>query len=279
MKTILVPVDFSDTSFNAAKYAEGLAKDTGSSIILFHAYQVPGPVRGHIIATEEEVIDDCRQSIQQFIQRLGGNPEGRIHHRLREGNAVEAICEAMHETGADVAVIGITGAGPIKEKLIGSTTLKLAHEADFPIIIVPPEAVYHQPGKVMLATSYSETECCTPLGFLRELITYFEGEVMVVNVIDEDENTSIKDAISIIKLEHSLDGIAHTLNFPVASTVEDGLNRFAKQTGTRLIAMMPLKRKLFNRIFHPSHTKRMAFHTSVPILTLPVASVIKRMKQ
>jgi nucleotide-binding universal stress UspA family protein len=41
MKTIIVPTDFSATSNNAMDYAAGLAKQTGSSLLVFHAYQVP----------------------------------------------------------------------------------------------------------------------------------------------------------------------------------------------------------------------------------------------
>jgi nucleotide-binding universal stress UspA family protein len=41
MKTIVVPTDFSDISNNAIDYAVDLAKATGCSILVFHAYQVP----------------------------------------------------------------------------------------------------------------------------------------------------------------------------------------------------------------------------------------------
>ena len=42
MKTILVPVDFSPTSFNAAVYAIEFAKQIGgASIIVYNAYELP----------------------------------------------------------------------------------------------------------------------------------------------------------------------------------------------------------------------------------------------
>src|ERR1041385_588596 len=41
MKTIIVPIDFSNISNNAMDYAAGLANSTASSLLLFHAYQVP----------------------------------------------------------------------------------------------------------------------------------------------------------------------------------------------------------------------------------------------
>src|SRR6476659_8594807 len=41
MKTIIVPTDFSAISNHAMEYAVDLAKVTGCSILLFHAYQVP----------------------------------------------------------------------------------------------------------------------------------------------------------------------------------------------------------------------------------------------
>ncbi len=41
MKTILVPVDFSSTSLNAASYALEYAKQVGGKLMLIHAYKQP----------------------------------------------------------------------------------------------------------------------------------------------------------------------------------------------------------------------------------------------
>ena len=44
MKTIIVPVDFSKASVNAANYALELALATKASMALFHVYAFPMPV-------------------------------------------------------------------------------------------------------------------------------------------------------------------------------------------------------------------------------------------
>ena len=74
MKTIIVPTDFSAISNNAMDYALGLAKETGSSLLLFHAYQVPVSMTDVpiVLVSVEELqknaenrVADTKQSLEQ----------------------------------------------------------------------------------------------------------------------------------------------------------------------------------------------------------------------
>jgi nucleotide-binding universal stress UspA family protein len=44
MQTILLPVDFSSASRNAARYAAEMARLLNTRILLFHAYLMPTPI-------------------------------------------------------------------------------------------------------------------------------------------------------------------------------------------------------------------------------------------
>ncbi len=57
MQTILVPVDFSPVSRNAAVYAAELARIFNSRLVLFHAYMLPTPVSEvpYVMVTADEM--------------------------------------------------------------------------------------------------------------------------------------------------------------------------------------------------------------------------------
>ena len=74
MKTIIVPTDFSAISNNAIDYAVDLAKATGGSILLFHAYQVPVSMTDVPIVllsiedlqkTNESKMEEMKRSLQE----------------------------------------------------------------------------------------------------------------------------------------------------------------------------------------------------------------------
>ena len=79
MKTIIVPTDFSAISNNAIDYAVDLAKATGSSLLVFHAYQVPVSMTDVPIVllsvedlqkNAESKMDEVKKSLQE---RTGGS--------------------------------------------------------------------------------------------------------------------------------------------------------------------------------------------------------------
>ena len=41
MKTILVPIDYSDNSFNALHYAVNIAEHFKAKVVLYHVFEVP----------------------------------------------------------------------------------------------------------------------------------------------------------------------------------------------------------------------------------------------
>jgi nucleotide-binding universal stress UspA family protein len=72
LKTILVPVDFSPTSENAAQYALQLCKQAGAKIILIHAYEPPPsfPMVEGMIYTEESLKEFMKQKLETLSATL-----------------------------------------------------------------------------------------------------------------------------------------------------------------------------------------------------------------
>jgi len=62
MKNILVPIDFSETSYNAAKYAVSLAQSFNANIILINVVALPVMIDDSVLVsvmiTQAEIIDN-----------------------------------------------------------------------------------------------------------------------------------------------------------------------------------------------------------------------------
>lgn len=140
LKRILVPVDFSDHSVKAMRYAVRFAEQFGASLVLVH---VAEPVRypeSIIIppAMEEanrELVKRTRAALAKFAAR---EVPARLacQNVVRLGSAYEEIAAAAKDTDADLIVIATHGHTGLKHLVLGSTAERVVRHAPCPVLTV-----------------------------------------------------------------------------------------------------------------------------------------------
>jgi nucleotide-binding universal stress UspA family protein len=169
MKTILVPTDFSDTSKNAALYAIELGNQLkAAKIILYNAYQSPVvteptmPVMQMLdIDTLKKISDDGMKNLRSSLNKGLGNIEiEEINEFAVLPNAIDEVCT---RTGADLIVMGITGASKNRRSFNRKHRYKRSKEHQDTCNYYSPNARCHQIEQVMLACDYKKVEESTPL--------------------------------------------------------------------------------------------------------------------
>lgn len=272
MKTILVPTDFSDSANNACNYAIELARKTKAKLILFHVFQIPVPVNEVPVVVVS--VDDLRKEslgrLKHYAKEIKRNnaKDVEVESIVSAGFAIDEIIEITKEKNIDLIVMGIVGGSRLNE-ILGSTTTGVVRKTTVPVLIVPDNARFKQIDKIAFACDYSQISNRTVLAMLFEFVKLFTSRILVVNVIAKEEITTTEKAVSGMQLENYLKDVDHTIHFPVHSDVIEGINEFVKDTDSAMIAMIPHKHNIFQRIFSTSNTKKMAFHTHIPLLMLP----------
>jgi nucleotide-binding universal stress UspA family protein len=272
MKTILVPTDYSKTANNAVNYAAALAQLMKAKLILVHAYHVPPQINRvpFTTITEVQLERENARSLKQLAARIKKKaPGANIDCVARNGFAADVIKDISAEKKADLVVMGITGAGAVGEAVLGSVAVDTVRNVNVPVIIVPGNVKFSMPGKIVFAYDYAGENDQQAITALVDIARVLESKLMVVNVIREDDTATFKKAIAGIKMESVLARVPHTLHFPVNNSVTEGVNEFVKDTGAGMVAMIAHEHNIFYRLFNMSSTKRMAFHTSVPLLAIP----------
>src|SRR5690606_7354282 len=108
---------------------------------------------------------------------------------LYEGEPTETILDAAEEHDVDLILMGTTGASGVKEKLLGSETVKVMEKTQVPILIIPLDYHWKKPSKIVLATSHFEQDQ-TLLNTLFEWVTLFSAELQVVVFTDIHDKPS-----------------------------------------------------------------------------------------
>jgi nucleotide-binding universal stress UspA family protein len=274
MKTILIPTDFSEMAENAARYAVQLSRLSNARLILFHAYHVPVvttevPV---VMPVREEIEEDTLNALKQLELKLKEkNPDVNIECACSYGLAVDEIVAYVEEKNIDLVVLGMQGAGYLSERLIGSVTTSLMRKVKCPLLVVDGENKYREIKKVVLAADYKEIQNKNTFEPLKTMVNMFGATVHVLNVVREPVGVlpTTEEAASGVRLEHYLEDVEHSFHYIENSDVVDGINEYVDSVQADMVVMIPRSHNAFRKIFHEPETKRMAFHTHVPLLILP----------
>lgn len=139
IKKILVPVDFSEASDQAARYAVELAQQLASaeatiSIDLVHAWQLAG-----YATPSSELAKETDRALHDQLDAYAKAtvPAGiaaRTHLRL--GVPYDEIVSVASESEADLIVMGTTGKTGLEHFLVGSVAERVIRSATMPVVTV-----------------------------------------------------------------------------------------------------------------------------------------------
>jgi nucleotide-binding universal stress UspA family protein len=139
-KSILCPVDFSEHSERALRYAVELASLTGGTLTILTAedpfLDAATSASGHAEALTRQTQDEVRQMLEKLAAD-GTHLEAPPAISIVTGQPGEAIVKHLAETGADVVVMGTQGMGAAKRLVFGSTTEHVLRESRVPVLAVP----------------------------------------------------------------------------------------------------------------------------------------------
>jgi len=103
---------------------------------------------------------------------------------------------------------------------------------------------------------------------MKDLARLFNSHIYVLYVRREDDAISeqVKNSIR-EKLDELLHGFQHSYHSEPNKHIVEGINAFVLEKNANMIVMIP-KKNAIQSLFFRSESKRMAFHTDVPLLTI-----------
>jgi nucleotide-binding universal stress UspA family protein len=283
MKTILVPIDFSPASNAAAKFAQNLAKQFKSSIILLHVIEAVDEgsfnVEGEAVAsgTWEDRLFNMKmieKSKKQLAQATSVMIESGVNTRsiLRVGNAYHGIQTIITEQKADLVVMGTEGNTSISHVLVGSNTEKVVRRSTCPVISVNRKTEFESVKSIVWATSLKPEDLEMP-NALRELIN--ESGVTVHLVRINTPGMFMSDAITKDKLTSVADYMKFknfTINIYNELEETTGIIRFAASVNADLIALSTHGREGLAHLINGSIAENVINHTKRPVMTYVTGS-------
>jgi nucleotide-binding universal stress UspA family protein len=135
---IVAPVDFSERSIGAVRYAALLSRHFHSELTLLHVFTPPLTEFGDTAGPDSVLSELYRnratevgEELDRFLaQELAGISVRRV---VLEGDTAHRIVEYAHKEHASLIVMATHGYGPFRRFILGSNTAKVLHDADCPV--------------------------------------------------------------------------------------------------------------------------------------------------
>lgn len=279
MKQILVPTDFLTCANNAVDFAVQSAKLLPAEVTLLHAFELKGNLYTDYMGVNTEFNQSLVDEIENKLAQLKSNIEETegiiVNTYISRSSVTKAILQATEDKNGDLIVMGTLGASGIKEKLWGSKTAEVIGNSKVPVMVIPYEYEWKKPEKLLMATNHFEEEPAV-LDFLFEVADLYMAQVQVAVFTDEDDDQAVTflehtrktpQYEKMLKEQYNEETLTATHLF--GKEFEETLQKHIDENEIDILAMVTYPRSFWDRIFLPSMTKRMSYHTNIPLLAIP----------
>jgi len=278
MKNILFPTDFSPNADNALTFVVEIARKVQGNLILFHAYSVqlidpnmPAEIYLSAYQEEEKIAKENLESLSKKIIDANKSTDGKnlftTEAIVTQGLVVDEILSLIDDFKIDLVVMGTHGASGISELILGSNTASVIEKSPVPVLAIPQNAIYKGISNVVYA--YDDIRSGLPsLQKLFEFAKMYDAQITLLHIIEGNDNTEEMNEQEFEKIKQNVTYEKINLQLVKEENVLEGINDYVNSNTVDVLAMAIRKRTLLDKIFNRSLTKKMAYHTKIPLLAL-----------
>lgn len=266
MKRILVPTDFSPNAVKALDYAAHLAKAAKAGIILIHAAEA---------YDQQEAMAAARiqlELVEKSLEETEGIP---VTSTVYADSSVNSIIAAVTAHKADLIVMGTVGSTGINERIFGSRTAVVIGKTPVPVLAIPLLSEWKKLQKILLAINKFDVpeQLLAPV---LKMAAIFDAVIQVTVFTDLDDDY-VEDydehEKSIIRFRDTLQEKYPRLEIHAVHLAgkyfRETLQKWINENNVDMLVMLTHRRTLIGSVFNSSMTKKMSYHTNIPLLAIP----------
>jgi len=276
MNNFIVPIDFSETSKNAARYAAHISKLVPDAhLILYNVFDAleygsdssPLGTEGEEDASRKTIVELALESVRIDIS---GITSARISVVAEESNHFLDTLEAyVKKNNIQLIIMGLTGATRLGQVFMGSNALNIVKRAIAPVIITPEHTHSTSAKNVLLLTDFQDVENTIPIDTVKSVLNLFNPRLFIVNV-DDEHYVQVTEEYKTerLKLEEKLKEYNPEFFFIRLFDFVEATNQFVADNHIDLILTFPRKHSWLSNVFKTTSTSKLAYHSHVPIAAI-----------
>jgi len=269
MKTIIVPLDFSNESIPSLDFAIFMANKSSANILLVHVIK-------SYIANNEQLEKDRHWAIVKFEEimrnyrdKLNSNLE--LSYRIKEGKIFREVTELAKTFEDSMIILSTHGESGFEELFIGGNAYKIASHSSVPVITIRRSLTITNIKKIVLPLDFTfETREKVP--FTAELAKLFDSEIHLLAIRQvklESMEQKIQEYIKQVATYLEKQNISYTIENIQAHNLTDSTIEYANKIGADLISIMSEQEKKISNLLLGTYAHQMINQSFIPVLIFP----------
>lgn len=286
MKSIVIPVDFSETSAMATKFGANLAELMNYDLNIVHVSDLV--LSGeHSLTTLEQMHDEegIQEQLVKFVQKntepVFAKNRGstdfvpKVSHTLLSGMAASEILSLSKKDETALIVMGGVGAGAgiHLPGLYGSVATPVALRGGCPVILIPKG--YGPVVVEKLAIAFDDADEIVRIGkFSKSIIEILKPEVRYVHVSKADWREELENEDDFLDLTwgKNLPSYIYESDLLPAGDVTKQLSQYVDDKQIDLLVLGGKHQGFWSRLFDKNHLKPIIQAGKVPMMIIPFSA-------
>jgi nucleotide-binding universal stress UspA family protein len=269
MQNILIPVDFSDASANALRWAFELNKHFFARIHVLHVFDVPfsaSPETDTAIYQYESIRDNYKERVWSFISDNKGDFHYETTVAVTSGGHFQSAINYAEENKIDIIVLGNKGKSGLGRWFFGTVTQNMLRKAPCIAIAVPEQYTWKEIRRIHVCTDLSKPLSEKQCGNVKAIAERLGSSVDFLHVQDKVEIAMPEDGISKqVILQHFG---KEPVTIPFDQSVSNTLSKYIRENGGDMVVTIPHQHSWLDKLLLGSETASISENLSLPILAL-----------
>ena len=270
MVNILVPTDFSRLSKSALKYAIKIANKLDGNVTVLHVITRTRAIRISMLekmrSPDHDMILSAEKDLEKLIKTLSEQYKTKrtINYQVVRGAYFPStLLREARRLRSGLIVMGTRGASGITRAMLGSNTNSVIEVSHVPVLAVPGKADFKGFRNVVYASDLRNLE--EELKILILYIEKFGSAIHLLHIVPPGHQVDVIEAkINTVLKNFSYKNII-TLVL-VDNDIDSALDHYVEVSRADVLAMFTHEISFFEKVFDTSMTRKMAFHSKVPLL-------------
>lgn len=275
MKTVLVPVDFTQFSENAVRFAGYFAEKKGMAVKLLHIIEEQKNNLLPFIGSNDkkdympELKETAEKQLNNYINKLIPENTKNSYEVL---STTKSITDEILAQECELIVIGRRRPENRDSFWVGTHAEKIVRLASTPVITISDLPENFAINNIAFASDFKESKTKPVIQRVFDLAQIFDAELNLVYVqLNRDYIYTESSENKINAFLEDLNLQSQNLNIYVSDLPEEGITRYMEENKADILCMCTHGRTGLAHFFRQSVAENISAYSSIPVLTYNIS--------
>lgn len=273
MKTIIVPIDFSEQSEYALKAAASLSKKHGSEILALHMLELNEAMISSSEGFHPEQTVFLLKMAEKRITEFLNKPylvDVKVTPIIKHFKVFSEVNDIAEKHKADLIIMGSHGSDGLKEIFVGSNAEKVVRNSNIPVLVIKDELEDFKVDSFVFACAFKE-ESLPAFYKAQEFASKLSASLNLVYINTPGDNfLSNQDAYENINSFMQKANAGKEVTIYNDYSVERGVLNYSESIHADIIGIPTHGRKGLSHFFMGSIGEDITNHSTIPVMTFKI---------